>query len=335
MKNMFRSKAFAIIVFMSIVALLLAGCGSSSSGGSEGSGDTAIDYPTKPINVIVPWAAGGDSDVIARITHKYLEKELGQKFIVTNIGGAGGTIGAQEGMQADPDGYTLIAGHDSIAVSHLMGKSDFSYFEFEPVSLITTANQLIATHIDNEWNSMEDVINALKEDPESISFGATVGSTTHIVPLGIQDRADVKFNIVSYEGTAERTQALLGNHLHLGSTTIPAAKEYIKANQLKMLAIASEERNPALPDVPTLKEQGIDFVNATNRGYFFPKGTPKEIVKIMNDALKKVSENPDYIKEMEDMGIDVNFKDTEEYTKYLQDDVAFMEEMLKRQGIID
>ena len=322
------------MVVMTILALLLSACGSNSAGGS-GEGESESSYPEKTIKLIVPWAAGGDSDVIARITNKYLEEELGQKIIVTNIGGAGGAVGAQEALATEPDGYTLFAGHDSIAVSNLMGKTDFSYFEFEPVALMTTANQLIATHVDNEWESITDVVNELKENPESISFGATIGSTTHIVPLGIMDKSDVKFNIVSYEGTAERTQALLGNHLNLGSTTIPAAKEYLKAGQLKMLAIASAERNPALPDVPTLKEQGIDFVNATNRGYFFPKGTPKEIVKAMNDAMKKVAENPDYIKEMEDMGVNVNYMGTEDYTKYLEDDVAYLEGMLKRQGIIE
>ena len=332
MKNILGRKSSLIIVVMMILALLLSACGSNSAGGS---GEGESSYPEKTIKLIVPWAAGGDSDVIARITNKYLEEELGQKIIVTNIGGAGGAVGAQEALATEPDGYTLFAGNDSMAVSYLMGKTDFSYFEFEPVNLMTTANQLIATHIDNDWNTMADVVEDLKANPESISFGATIGSTTHIVPLGIMDKTDTKFNIVSYEGTAVRTQALLGNHLQLGSTTIPAAKEYLKAGQLKMLGIASAERNPALPDIPTLKEQGIDFVNATNRGYFFPKGTPQEIVKAMNDAMKKVAENPDYIKEMEDMGVDVNFMGTEDYTKYLQDDVAYLEEMLKRQEVIE
>ena len=283
----------------------------------------------------VPWGAGGDSDVIARTTNKYLEEELGVDIVVTNMGGGGGTIGAQDFLDKEPDGYSLLAGHDSIAVSYLMGKADFSYDDFEPVALMTTANQLIATNVANDWENMQDVVDQLKDNPESISFGASIGSTTHIVPLGIMDDQDVKFNIVAYEGTAQRTQALLGNHLELGSTTIPAAQEYMKANQLKMLGIASEERNEALPDIPTLKEQGIDFVNATNRGYFFPEGTPQEIIDTMDEAMKNVAENPEYIEEMENMGINVNYKGTEEYSTYLQDDVEHLEGMLKRQGIIE
>ena len=311
---------------------LLAGC---TSGDASESGDAANDYPNKQIHLMVPWAAGGDTDVIARVTNKYLEEELGVNIVVTNVGGGGGTIGAQEFMGKDPDGYSLLAGHDSIAVSYLMDKADFSYDDFEPVSLVTTANQLIATNIDNDWDNMGDVVEALKENPGSISFGASIGSTTHIVPLGIMDNQDVDFNIVAYEGTAQRTQALLGNHLDLGSTTIPAAEEYIKANQLKMLGIASSERNEALPDVPTLREQGIDFVNATNRGYFFPEGTPQEIIDIMDEALQNVAENPAYQEEIENMGVNVNYMNTEDYTSYLQDDVEHLEGMLKRQGIIE
>ncbi|MFC3212282.1 tripartite tricarboxylate transporter substrate binding protein [Planomicrobium okeanokoites] len=331
--NIFKkSKMFKTATAAVAAGLLLAGC---SSEGSSGSAETAEGYPNKQIQLMLPWGAGGDSDVIARTINKYLEEELDVKIVVTNMGGGGGTIGAQEFMKQNPDGYSMLAGHDSIAVSHLMGKADFSYDDFEPVSLMTTANQLIATNVANDWENMQDVVDELKENPESISFGASIGSTTHIVPLGIMDSQDVKFNIVAYEGTAQRTQALLGNHLDLGSTTIPAAKEYMKANQLKMLGIASEERNPALPDIPTLKEQGIDFVNATNRGYFFPKDTPQEIVDVMDEALKNVAENPEFIKEMEAMGVDVNYKDTEEYTNYLEDDVEHLEGMLTRQNIIE
>jgi tripartite-type tricarboxylate transporter receptor subunit TctC len=343
-------KSFLFILILGIVALLSVGCGSTETGNQEerSQSDTTLsttndttdttqgtDWPSKPVKLIVPWGAGGDSDVIARVINKYLEKELDTTFVVANMGGGGGSIGAQEALNSDNDGYTLLAGHDSIGLSKLMGKTEFSYSQFEPVALVTTANQILATHVDNPWNNMQDLVDHLKANPGSISFGAALGSTSHTFPLGIQDAAGIEFNIVGYEGTAKRTQALLGNHVHLGATTVPAAKEYLKANQLKMLAIGSAERNPALPDVPTLKEQGIDFTSATNRGYFFPKGTPQEIVNKLSDALEKVASNPEFIKEMESQGVEVNFKGREEYTEYLEDDVLYLEDMLKRQGIIE
>ncbi|MGP4079362.1 tripartite tricarboxylate transporter substrate binding protein [Pseudalkalibacillus sp. R45] len=317
-----------LLAFVFILSVATAPAGCSSSGDSS-------NYPEKNIKLIVPWSAGGDTDVINRIAVKYLEKELDTKITIQNINGGSGSIGAEEAMKAEPDGYTILAGHDSIGISKLMGKTDFDYSSFEPVSLLTSAPQLIATHVDNPWDSMKDVVEQLKEDPESISFGASIGSTSHIVPLGIQDKADVKFKIVGYDGTAKRTQALLGQHLDFGATTIPAAKEYMKANQLKILGIATDERTPALPDVPTLKEQGIDFTNATNRGFFAPEGTPEEIVKTLSDAVKKVAENPKFVEEMEKMGVEVRYMDNEKYGKHLQDDVDYLSGMLKRQGVID
>ncbi|GAA0327387.1 tripartite tricarboxylate transporter substrate binding protein [Bacillus carboniphilus] len=323
-----KKKITLIFALLLMIGTVLAGCGSNSANGGT-------SYPEKNIKLLVPWNAGGDTDVINRVAAKYLEKELGVKIIVQNIGGGSGSIGAKEAMGAAADGYTILAGHDSIGISKLMGQTDFDYSAFEPVALLTSAPQLIATHVDNPWNSMQDVVDQLKSEPESISFGASIGSTSHIVPLGIMDRAEVKFNIVGYDGTAKRTTALLGQHLDFGATTIPAAKEYMKANQLKILGIATEERTPALPDVPTLIEQGIDFTNATNRGYFAPEGTPEDVVKAFSDAVAKVAENPDFIKEMEDMGVEVRYMDYKEYSQYLKDDVEFLEGMLKRQGVIE
>jgi tripartite-type tricarboxylate transporter receptor subunit TctC len=341
---MFSKKSLLFLLIFGLVALLAVGCSSAETGnqaegnqseGNESTNDTATDWPSKPIKLIVPWGAGGDTDVISRLVNKYLEEELGTTIVVANIGGGGGSIGAQEVLNSESDGYTLLAGHDSIGLSNLMGKTDFSYFDFEPVVLVTTASQILATHVDNPWNNMQDLVDHLKENPGSISFGAALGSTSHTFPLGIQDVAGIEFNIVGYEGTAKRTQALLGNHVHLGATTVPAAKEYLKANQLKMLAIGSAERNPALPDLPTLKEQGIDFTSATNRGYFFPKGTPEEIVKKLSDALEKVAKNPEFIEAMESQGVEVNYKNTEDYIEWLKQGEDDLKEMLIRQGIIE
>ncbi|KMJ56099.1 hypothetical protein AB685_23755 [Bacillus sp. LL01] len=333
----------SLFLFGILLLSLLVACGSNESSGEVADeaaeptdNESSIDYPTQTINMIVPWGAGGDTDVINRITNEYLSDELdGVNFVVTNIGGGGGSIGAQEALNEDPDGYTLLAGHDSIGLSELMGNTSFSYFDFEPVALLTSASQIIATSVQNDWDSMEDVVEQLKDDPGSISFGAAFGSTSHTLPLGIEDAADVKFNIVNYEGTSQRTTALLGNHVDLGATTVPAAQEYIKAEQLKLLGISSPERNPSLPDVPTLIEQGIDAVNATNRGYFFPKDTPQEIVEIMSDAIGRVAENPEFIAQMEEMGVEVVYKPHDEYSEYLETSNDYLAEMLERHGVID
>ncbi|CEA03005.1 Tripartite tricarboxylate transporter family receptor [Jeotgalicoccus saudimassiliensis] len=328
-------RIFYLLMTFSILMVLVA-CGNDSSTG-EGSneGENFSNYPEENITLIVPWGAGGDTDVIARTVNKYLEEELGTKVITQNIGGGGGVIGATEGLSADPDGYTIINGHDSIGISKLSGTSDFDYFDFEPVALMTTSSNIVVTNADNDWDNMSDVIEQAKNEPGSISFGATVGSTTHTIPLGIMEDQGVEFNIVNYEGTAERTQALLGNHVDLASTTVPAAKDYIESGDLKLLGLVSDERNGELPDLETLKEQGIDFSSGTNRGYFLPKDTPQEIVEILSEALGNVASNEEFQKEMKNLGVDVNYLAHEEYKEFLEEDLAETEEILRNQGVIE
>src|SRR5699024_5200023 len=246
-----------LIFFISslLVLAILSACGNEGNVDE----DDFSSYPEENITLIVPCGAGGDTDIIARTVNKYLEEELDTTIVTQNIGGGGGVISGQEGLTADPDGYTLINAHDSVGIANLMGTSDYDYFDFEPVSLLSTASEIIVTNADNDWDDMTDVIEQVESEPESISFGATLGSTSHIIPLGIMEDQNVEFNIVNYDGTAERTQAILGNHLYLGTTTVPAAKEYIESGDLKLLGIVTDERSDDLSEVPTLIEQGIDF----------------------------------------------------------------------------
>jgi len=322
-----------LIFFISslLVLAILSACGNEGNVDE----DDFSSYPEENITLIVPWGAGGDTDIIARTVNKYLEEELDTTIVTQNIGGGGGVIGGQEGLTADPDGYTLINAHDSVGIANLMGTSDYDYFDFEPVSLLSTASEIIVTNADNDWDDMTDVIEQVESEPESISFGATLGSTSHIIPLGIMEDQNVEFNIVNYDGTAERTQAILGNHLDLGTTTVPAAKEYIESGDLKLLGIVTDERSDDLSEVPTLIEQGIDFSFGTNRGYFFPQDTPQEIVEIVSEALGNIAVNEDFQEEMENQGVDINYKNHEEYIEFLQEDLERFEELLINQGIID
>jgi len=333
---MFAKKKLLILLLALLlaVALVLAGCGGGEEA-TEGEGEgAAVDYPTKPIKLIVPWKAGGDTDAIMRTVAKYLEEELGQTIVISNIPGGGGSVGAQEALQAEPDGYTLLAGHDSIALSYVTGKTDFSYFDFEPVALMTTTPDIVGTAAKNPWNNMKDVVEDAKKRPGELTFGATLGSTSHYTPAAIEAAAGIDFKIVGYEGTADRITALLGGHIDFGSVSVPAGKEYLEAGKLKLLGIASEERHPSLPEVPTLKEQGIDVICGTNRGIFAPKGTPQEIIQILRDALEKVANNPEFVETVEKQGTDVNFKG-DDYAQWLEENQKKMQEVAEKAGMIE
>ncbi|HHX95637.1 MAG TPA: tripartite tricarboxylate transporter substrate binding protein [Clostridia bacterium] len=323
-----RKSLIFLLILVLAVGLITAGCG----GGGEAEGE--IEYPTKPITIIVPWNAGGDTDAIWRTVGKYLEEELGQTIVIKNIGGGSGAVGAQEALQAKPDGYTLLAGHDSIALSYVTGKTDFGYFDFAPVALMTTTPDIVGTASSSEFTNMEEVVAYAKEHPGELTFGASLGSTSHYTPAAIEVAADIEFNIVGYEGTADRMTALLGGHINFGSVSVPAAKEYLEAGQMTLLGIASEERHPSLPDLPTLKEQGIDVLCGTNRGLFAPKDTPQEIIDILRDALEKVANNPEFKEAIEQQGTDVNFMG-DDYADWLKANEEEMDKVAKESGMLD
>jgi tripartite-type tricarboxylate transporter receptor subunit TctC len=275
-------------------------------------------YPEKPIKFIVPWAAGGDTDAIVRIMASYAEKILGKPLIIVNITGASGTVGAREAKNSAPDGYTILSVHDSIHTTYYVGISDINYWDFEPIALVTSTPSVVATHSKAKWNSMKELLEDAKKRPGQITFGATLGSTSHFFPALIEKEVDIKWRYVSYEGTAPRMTALLGGHIDLGETNIPGGKELLKAGKLKLLAIATEKRSPELPDVPTLKELGINIVYAVNRGVLAPKGTPEDILVRLEDAFSKAAKDPGFKKEMEKFGTDVLFLDRKGYADFLK-----------------
>ncbi|ASK62159.1 hypothetical protein CFK37_08270 [Virgibacillus phasianinus] len=322
-------KRIFMISFVAITAIVvLSACSSKSNGkGAE-------NYPNKTIQLVVPWDAGGDTDAINRLIAKELEGILDTDVVVKNVAGGSGVIGAQQVLNAKNDGYTLLSIHDSVAMSKLTGQSDFGYFDFEPVSLMTSTYDAIATNPENPWDSMKEVIEASKENPGSISYAASIGSTSQLEPALIQAAEDVKFNIVGYDGTAKRMKAVVANDVDLGSVSVVAGKDYLADDRMKLLGYTGEERSPALPDVPTLKEQGIDVVSATNRGIVVPKDTPDEIVKKLSDALEKVAKSDSFKKKMEELGTDVNYKGTKEYVEFLKNSKDSMEKSLEKSGLL-
>lgn len=321
---------FRGVAFLLLSLFLLGACSAESS-----TEDQVADYPKKAIQIVVPWDAGGDTDAINRVIAEELEKELDQDVIVKNIAGGSGVIGAQEVLNAKADGYTLLAIHDSVAMSELMGQADFGYFDLQPISLMTSTYDLIATNPENPWDSMEEVVKDAKQKPGEITYAASIGSTSQLEPALIQTAADIKFNIVGYDGTAKRMKAVVANDVHLGSVSIAAGKEYMSDNRMKPLGYTGEERSEAFPDVPTLKEQGIDVTSAVSRGIVAPKDTPQEIVDKLNSALKSVADSEEFQKRMKDLGSEVNFKGTDEYEAFLKNSEDEMKDSLEKSGLLE
>lgn len=273
-------------------------------------------YPERPIRMIVPWAAGGDTDAIHRVFANSMEKQLGKPVVIVNIAGASGTVGAREVMKAAPDGYTVLAVHDFIHTTYYTGVADLSYKEFDPVALLTSTPSVLAAYGKAPWSSMKALIEDARKRPEAITVAATLGSTSHFFPAMIAQAAGIKWKYVSYEGTAPRMTALMGGHVLLGETNLTQLDK-VKAGQIKMLAIATAARVPEISDVPTLKEIGIDIVYAVNRGILAPKGTPEAVLAKLEDACAKAAKDQAVTEAMKKQGTLVEFLNRKGYGDFL------------------
>lgn len=293
----------------------------------------AASYPNQPVKLIVPWAAGGDTDAIMRVVAHFAGKYLGQPMVVINVPGVGGTLGARQGKDAKPDGYTLTATHESVISSKVVGVADFDYSSFIPIANLIQTPALVAGRGDGPWNNMKELVADAKKRPSQITFGATLGSTSHFFPLDISNVAGIDFKIVGYEGTAKRQAALLGGFIDLGESNPAVGKQYFQAKKLKALGIATEKRHPILPDTPTLKEQGIDVLFRVMRGVCAPLNTPKEIVDKLSQIFLKAAQDKDFIKKIDELGCDVVFLDQAGYRSYIESETKRLDMLAKKFNI--
>jgi len=289
-------------------------------------------YPERPVRMIIPWAAGGDTDVVKRIFANQLQKHLGQPVIVSNVTGASGTVGAREAKAAPPDGYTIYSVHDYLHGTYYTGITDINYWDFEPVCRIVFTPNLVGANANTKWNTMAELVADAKKRPGQITFGVTLGSTTHFFAAFIEKETGAKWRYVSYEGTAPRMTALLGGHIDLGRVDLTQLDK-VKAGQLKLLAIATEERHPLVPNVPTLKELGINVVYGENRGVLAPKGTPEATLAKLEDACGKVAKEGPFADEMRKHGTEVTFLGRKAYGEFLKKDDVLTKEAAAAVGI--
>jgi tripartite-type tricarboxylate transporter receptor subunit TctC len=274
-------------------------------------------YPDRPVKMVVPWAAGGDTDNIFRPFAQLFQKHLGQTVVIANVGGASGTRGAKEVKDSPGDGYTLYAVHDYIHSTYWAGVADVQYTDFEPICLISSTASVLTASPKTPWKSMQDLISDAKARPGTITVGATLASTSHFFPALIEKATGAKFKYVSYEGLAPRMNAILGGHVDLTDSNL-TQKGKVEAGQLKFLGIATEKRHPELPNVPTLKELGINVVFDVNRGIMVLKGSPAEVIAKLGSACAAAAKEPEFAHAMKLQGTDVRYMDRATYAKWLK-----------------
>ena len=294
----------------------------------------AAEIPCSTAKLIVPWKAGGGTDIIFRVVADAVNKSgIKPQLQVLNISGQGGNKGAKEARGSKPDGCTLFAMHQSAITSYLSGRVDFTWDAFEPVTMLTNTPSIIGATKTVPYDDVTGLIAAAKAKPGEILAGGTLGSTSQFIFLLLEEAAGIQFKHISYDGTRERMTALLASNIQLGEINVTAAQKYIKTNELKALGIATPERDPRVPDVKTLKEQGVNLVFGLDRGVMAPKGTSPDIIKHYETAFLNAMNAPEVKNQLESKGSIVRALGSNDYRAHLQNTLDTLKATAIKVGI--
>lgn len=267
----------------------------------------AQDYPTKPVRIVVPFGAGGPTDVTARLVAQALSQRLGQQFVVENVPGAGGNIGTSQVSRAKPDGYTLLVA----STGHMVNPSLYANplydpkKDFAPITLIAASPNVLVVHSSVPANSVKELVEEMRKNPKKYSFAhPATGSTPHLsgelfkLHFGLKD-----YTVIPYHSAAQAINSTITNQTPTAWTALPPAVAAAKAGQVRALAVTSPKRVAALPDVPTMAEAGVEGQEAeTLTSMFAPAGTPKAIVDRIAKAVADSLKDPELDKKLEAMG---------------------------------
>jgi len=311
---MSKNKRMIILLVAMLAIFSLIGCSNNEANEakeepnnevqSEVGNETAIDFPNKSIKVIVPYNAGGSADLTTRLACKVAEEYLGQPIIIENRSGGGGVTGQSLGAKADPDGYTLTEVSSSVILNPLTKKVDYTADSFDYIANMCSDSEMIFIKKDAPFDSFETFVEYAKANPGKVRVGngGTLNSD-HLSAIMVEDLTGIEVTHVPFEGGAKSEVALLGGHIDCIIGNPSDLIDNYKNGEVGAIAIMSEERNSDYPDVPTFKEKGFDLVQGPFRAIAAPKGTPKEIIDILEVAFLKALSSDELIAEYDKAGI--------------------------------
>ena len=283
----------------------------------------AADFPKKPINVIIPFAPGGITDTLGRITSKQVEKYLGQPMVIISKTGGSGAIGFKEGADAKPDGYTITVLTTTLGCApHALKGYPVTYKTFDPLVRLVNYQDTLIVNATAPWKTLDEFIKYAKSNPGKLRVGeAGYGSNHHFGGAGFASGLGLDFTFVPYAGSAETMTAVMGDHLEATFAGAVEAGSLVKAGKLRGLVTLDDKRAAALPDVPSLKEAGISglWIPPGWVGFALPKGTPKEIRQILYDAFKKAMADKELIEAVRKYGLEIDEQEPEEFGKFMEE----------------
>jgi tripartite-type tricarboxylate transporter receptor subunit TctC len=299
---------------------------------------SAQAFPSKPIRVVIPFVAGGSSDIVGRAIASKFQEVLGQPGIVENRPGANGAIAAEHVAKADPDGYTILVGSIGVFSINAALFKDLRYNplrDFAPITLAVTTPNVLVTRPDLPAGSMKELVEFAKKNPGRLSYCSSgTGSSDHLTGELWKQGAGIFALHVPYRGGAACQTDLMGSQVDLSFQNMGAVTNYIRANRMKALAVTAKARHPQLPNVPTVGEAGFPGLVVTSwQAAGAPAKTPKEVVARLNDAAVKALRSPDVRERMNSIGFEVVASSPEEFAKFMKEEVDRWTQVVNRGGI--
>ena len=298
---------------------------------------SAQAYPTKSITIVVPFSAGGTTDILARIMGQYLSNELGQPVVIDNRGGAGGNVGTQLVSRAAPDGYTLLMG---TVGTHAINASLYKNLpynhvkDFVPLSRVAMVPNLLVAHPSQPFRSVPELVAYAKANPGKINYASSgSGTSIHLSAEMFKSMAQVFMVHIPYRGSAPAIADLLGGQTAIMFDNMPSALPHVKAGKLVPLAVTTAQRSPELPNVPTVAEMGIPGYEATSWfGLFAPAGTPAPVVQKLNATIVKALNDPAVKQRIAEQGALPNPETPEQFAAFIEKETAKWAAVVKASG---
>jgi tripartite-type tricarboxylate transporter receptor subunit TctC len=299
---------------------------------------SAQSFPSKPIRVVIPFVAGGSSDIVGRAIGSKFQEFLGQPAVVENKPGANGAIAAEFVAKSDPDGHTILVGSIGVFSINSALFKDLRYNplrDFAPITLAVTTPNVLITKPALAANSMKELVDYAKKNPGKLSYCSSgTGSSDHLTAELLNQVAGISAVHVPYKGGAACQTDIMGGQVDISFQNLGAVTNYIRGNRMKALAVTAKGRNPQLPNVPTTAEGGYpDLVVTSWQAAAAPAKTPREIVARLNDAAVKALRSPEVRERMGQIGFDVVGSTPDEFGRFMKEEVDRWTEVVKRGGI--
>jgi len=292
-------------------------------------------WPEKPVRVVVPFAAGGSTDIIARLLTARLSQELGQQFVVDNRGGAGGSIGAEIVARANPDGHTVIIVAASYATNAALYKIPYDPVkDIAAIAMLHKGPFLLAVNPSVPANNLKEFIELLRAKPRTLNYGSSgIGGATHLATELFRQMTKTEVLHVPYKGDAPAITDLLGGQIQFIFSSAPALMPHVKGGRVRALAVTTEQRSRELPDLPSISETVPGFEHTSWNGMWAPAATPKEIVARLNQTLGRILSQPDLQERLRIEGRESAHSTAEEFQRVIARDIAKYTKVVKSGNI--